>query len=375
MQKKSAQPLLDLAQQTSEQLQAVQQLLDTPPQTTPTLRPPQSWKTLNNHYHAVLTHPWYRRLARIQHEMQAALHRFFTSQGLITVSMPITTSSISSPMGLGSDSLPVEVDLFGVQTYLADSMQFMLELGCRLHEQGVYYIMPCFRGEQTDRYHLPQFYHVEAEIPGTLPDVIELASEMIHQLSSWMLERCADTLEQIAGNVEHIERVLALGGHYPRIRMDEAIDILQQGSNGECWVQRHPAGFSSITRSGETELVRRNGGNPLWLTHFDHLAVPFYQAYEEGSGKALNADLLLGTCETVGSGQRHLTGAQVQAALRQHSVSPQAYAWYLQMRDEAPLETSGFGMGLERYLLWLLQHDDIRDIPLLYRENGVSVVP
>lgn len=368
MQKHSVRPLLETPQRATEQEASAAQAQST-------LEAPQSWKTLNNHYKYVLKHPWYRRIALIQHETQAALHRFFPSQGLITVAMPITTSSISSPMGLGSDSLPVEIDLFGVRTYLADSMQFMLELGCRLHEQGVYYIMPCFRGEQTDRYHLPQFYHVEAEIPGTLPDVIELASEMIHYLSSWMLERCFKAIEEIVGHVDHLERLLALGGRYPQMRMDEAIALLQRGQSGECWVQRHPAGFSSITRRGEAELVRRNDGHPLWLTHFDHLAVPFYQAYEEGTGQALNADLILGTCETVGSGQRHATRAQVQAALRQHSVCAEEYAWYLEMRDEAPVETSGFGMGLERYLLWLLQHDDIRDIPLLYRENGISILP
>lgn len=45
--------------------------------------------------------------------------------------LPITTGSISSPMGLGSDSIPVKIQLGGRDTYLADSMQFALEYGCR----------------------------------------------------------------------------------------------------------------------------------------------------------------------------------------------------------------------------------------------------
>lgn len=53
--------------------------------------------------------------------------------------LPVTTGSISSPMGRGSDSLPVKVKLEGVETYLADSMQFLLEYGCRLTNKGVYY--------------------------------------------------------------------------------------------------------------------------------------------------------------------------------------------------------------------------------------------
>ena len=44
--------------------------------------------------------------------------------------------------------------------------------------------------------------------------------------------------------------------------------------------------------------------------------------------------------------------------------------WYVEMREIAPMRTSGFGMGSERFLLWLLQHDDIRDLQLLCREPG-----
>jgi uncharacterized protein DUF4145 len=32
-----------------------------------------------------------------------------------------------------------------------------------------------------------------------------------------------------------------------------------------------------------------------------------------------------------------------------------------------PMRTSGFGLGIERFLLWVLGHDDIRDIPLVPR--------
>jgi aspartyl/asparaginyl-tRNA synthetase len=37
------------------------------------------------------------------------------------------------------------------------------------------------------------------------------------------------------------------------------------------------------------------------------------------------------------------------------------------MRDELPMQTSGFGMGVERFLMWVLNHDDIRDVPLVSR--------
>ena len=101
----------------------------------------------------------------------------------------------------------------------------------------------------------------------------------------------------------------------------------------------------------------------------DHLGIPFYRACVEGTGqsKAKAADLLLGLGETLGLGERHSTPELVQQALRHHAVPEESYKWYINMRQVIPLLTSGLGMGTERYLCWLLQHDDIRDIHIIPR--------
>lgn len=335
------------------------------------VHPPQPWKNGTAYWRLAMLDPWYHHLLLIQHHLQRAVHEFLTGQGLTAFLAPVTTGSVSSPMGLGSDSLPVEVELMGVKTYLADSMQFMLELGCRQIDSGVYYVMPTFRGEATDQYHLAQFFHAEAEIQGQLPDVTSLASGLVHAVSKAVLATAQDSIVALAGTVEHIERLIDQDGQYQAIRMDEAQSELRHGEN--TWIQMHRAGFEVVTKTGEAELFRRHG--PIWITHFDHRSVPFYQAFEPATKQAMNADLILGRCETVGAGQRHVTSADVRAALMQHGVPETSYAWYMSMRDIAPMQTSGFGMGLERYLLWLLNHDDIRDLAVIYRENGKEAIP
>jgi len=50
-----------------------------------------------------------------------------------------------------------------------------------------------------------------------------------------------------------------------------------------------------------------------------------------------------------------------------HGVVQSDYEWYIRMRDEAPMKTSGFGMGVDRFLMWVLGHDDIRDLPIISR--------
>lgn len=76
---------------------------------------------------------------------------FYKKRDIHWLSAPITTGTISSPMGLGSDSMPVKISLDNHETYLADSMQFLLEYGCRIFDHGCWYIMPSFRGEAVDK--------------------------------------------------------------------------------------------------------------------------------------------------------------------------------------------------------------------------------
>jgi asparaginyl-tRNA synthetase len=134
-------------------------------------------------------------------------------------------------------------------------------------------------------------------------------------------------------------------------------------------------GILYLTRKGERALMERVGG-VVWVTHPQHLAVPFYQAFSPDSERTAEAaDLLLGIGEVVGCGQRHKTAEAVEHALRMHEIDREPYEWYIKMRQEHPLQTSGFGIGIERYLCWLLRHGDVRDLQLLPRLNGIQVIP
>lgn len=304
---------------------------------------------------------------------QRATAQFWYGRGVRAAYLPVTTGSISSPMGLGSDSTPVKVELQGVPTYLADSMQFLLEYGCRMNEAGCYYIMPSFRGEAPDETHLCQFYHSEAEISGGLEDVVATVEDYVRALAAAYLEAMAPVINEVAGDTAHIERVLALPA-FPRITNAEAIELLG-GPNSE-YVTEVAPGARTINRAGERVLMN-HFGEFVWLTHHDHLAVPFYQAYEPGTGRTIarSADLLFGIGETVGCGERHTDAAQVRDALDLHGVHESDYAWYLKMREIRPMQTSGFGLGIERFFMWLLRHDDIRDLQMLHRVNGVEITP
>lgn len=80
----------------------------------------------------ILKNRHYRTLCDLHSIFQEATFDHWREEGGRPVMLPVTTTSVSSPMGLGSDSKPVEVLMAGVPVYLADSMQFLLEYTTRL---------------------------------------------------------------------------------------------------------------------------------------------------------------------------------------------------------------------------------------------------
>jgi len=318
----------------------------------------------------ILDDPWFRLVVQLQHRVSMASYSFWAKRNCTTLHLPITTNAVSSPMGLGSDSLPVGIELFGQKTYLADSMQFMLEYGCRFNSAGCFYVMPSFRGERADQSHLCQFYHSEVELCVSLDEAMRVADAYLIYVTRDILEHCAKGLEECGRGTRHLQE-LAQRDALARISFDEASTIL--GSD-ETLIRPHGQ-WRTMERAGERALLR-HFGEPVWVTHWDHLAVPFYQAYATSDQRlAANADLLLGIGEVIGLGERHTSAEEVRRALDHHGVQQADYQWYIEMKASKPLKTSGFGMGIERFLLWVLGHDDIRDLQLLPRFNGQAIVP
>ncbi|MEU1018638.1 amino acid--tRNA ligase-related protein [Streptomyces sp. NPDC005900] len=335
------------------------------------LSAPGTWRDPDSHFEIAMTHPWYRMLLQLTDVMQRATAEFWAQRNVRAAYLPVTTGSISSPMGLGSDSSPVRIELEGVPTYLADSMQFLLEYGCRMWEEGCYYVMPSFRGEAPDSTHLCQFYHSEAELPGDVDAVMETVEAYVRHLAGAFLKEMGPTIAEVAGDTAHIERMLSLGA-FPRVSFSDAVALL--GDSPE-YVTELAEGARGLTRKAERALMDKYG-EFVWVTQFDHLSVPFYQAFEPGDpSRARNGDLLFGVGETVGCGERHTTAEEAREALAMHMVPEEDYAWYLRMRELRPMKTSGFGLGVERFFLWLLKHDEIRDLQMLHRVNGRQINP
>lgn len=316
---------------------------------------------------------FYRDLVCLHDLIMWEAVQFWHGLGLRYSFLPMTTNAASSPMGLGSDSSPVRVNLAGLDTYLADSMQFFLEYVCRFGGPGAFYVMPSFRGEAADSTHLGQFMHLEAEICGGLDDVIAVVQRFLVHLASRVMEHVGTFSSALLAGTAHLASLVARDeGGFVRLTFDDAAAVLDGDPR---YIREVARDARTLTRAGEHELLRRAGAF-VWVTHWDHLAVPFYQRLLSGERpRAANADLLFGPGEVVGAGERHATGVAIREALTLHQVAARDYEWYVAMKDTYPMPTAGFGIGIERLLMWLTGHDDIRDLQLLVRDNGVPYVP
>ncbi|MBQ9235743.1 MAG: asparaginase [Alphaproteobacteria bacterium] len=323
-------------------------------------------KSSKEHLHDLFTNPWYKVLFDTFSAIISYTHEFYKQKGLSPILFPITTGSISSPMGEGSDSLPVQIEIKGNKVFLADSMQFSLEVGTRLAEKGCYYIMPSFRGEEVDERHLNEFFHSEAEIRGNLDDVMQLVTEYILFLADNFLKNNQKELKMFTDTSHIAELVKYPTRHFSKITYAEALKML---SGIEKAINIDEYGNKIITKYGEKSLIAKYG-EFCWLTELPAKIVPFYQASKEDDAQiAKAADLLAGIGEVVGCGERCEKADELYNSLQYHNIPIDGYQWYYDMKKLFPIQTAGFGMGIERFILWLLNHDDIRDCMLLIRNH------
>jgi asparaginyl-tRNA synthetase len=328
------------------------------------LHPPHTWHSPEQHLLSVVSHPWYALIGDLIHEVSIVAFEVFGARGVKACPLPVTTASISSPMGKGSDSVPVEVEICGERTFLADSMQFALELVVRQQRSGAWYLMPTFRGEDPDETHLNQFLHLEAELNCDFSLVKELVDELISSLASrLLLSPLSSDIAAAAGSVKHLN-VLSRG-KFPVISYARATELVGAVPGAI----RYVSGMPVLTRLGESEVVLQMNHPACWVVDPSAELVPFYQAARP-DGSAICGDLLMAIGEVAGAGQRHTGYEECATALHDHGIDTASYQWYLEMKRIAPMVTSGFGIGVERLLASLLDQQDIRNIPLAPRLRG-----
>lgn len=327
----------------------------------------------NKHFLQKIMSKRYSNLILLYDEIIFFTFLWMKKNNIKIVNLPITTQSVSSPMGLGSDSLPYKVKETesNFEFYLADSMQFYLELLLRAQNvDKIGYISWSFREEKVDKRHLHQFSHFEIEIVGNLGKVKKTAISYIKFILKKLIDKKPDLLNYFSSkNKKILEKWMTK--KVKTLKYKKALRILKKNFlEGVSVLNYEEQKMETINSLGENFLIKYFENNILWLEDFPYQLTPFYQKINLKSGTSRDADLLIGIEETVGSGERVIDYKEAAFSLDLHQNSKQNYGWYLEMKKEKLLFTAGFGIGLERLLLFFIGEKDIRKVQLIPREKN-----
>lgn len=340
----------------------------------------------STHYLEIANSKYYRTLVILRNCIKQSCDFYWNDiQKAYNVDLFMMTPSVSSPIGPGSDSEAVEIKFGNLHTYLVDSSQFGFEPILLNGIDKVYCYLPSMRGENPDKRHLNQFYHCEAEIVGTLDDLIPMMEGFIKFLSQTLLSM-PNIINLLSANPQRtktfLENIVSTE-KFTEIEFSKAVQLLKDNDCGD--LINTTAHGSDISSQGEQKLLYiLKADKPVWMRNFDRDRVAFYQKpHQSNKDKVINADLLFPSLtgssfwgEIIGSGQRQDTYDEMLDSLKRQGINPEAYQWYMKLRNlESYRTTSGFGLGVERFIAWALGRNDIKDVILYPRLKNLATYP
>ena len=74
--------------------------------------------------------------------------------------------------------------------------------------------------------------------------------------------------------------------------------------------------------------------------------------------------------EIIGGSQREERLDVIEARMREQGLEPESYWWYLDLRRYGTVPHAGFGLGVERVLLFITGMTNIRDVIPFPRTPG-----
>lgn len=323
----------------------------------------------------------YNAIYRVRSELAFAIHKFFNENGFVYVHTPILTSSDCEG---GSDLFRVtnqniydktikefkpEDDLFGKPVYLTPTGQLEGE-ALALAFGKIYTFGPTFRAENSNTTrHANEFWMIEPEIAFyDLDDTMDLEEKMFKYLIRHLLEHCPDEMNFFNSFVDKtlLDRLNnVLNSEFGRISYTEAIEILKKNNDKF----EFPVEWGSdIQTEHERFLAETTFKRPVFVTDYPREIKAFYMK-QNPDGKTVRAcDLLMpGIGEVTGGSQREDNLDKLINRMNECGLKQKDYWWYLNLRKYGSVEHSGFGLGFERFIMYVTGVGNIRDVEIFPR--------
>jgi len=334
---------------------------------------------------------------RIRSSISFAIHKYFKENGFVYVNTPIITGSDAEGAGEmfkvttlninkaeveDNGSIDYSKDFFGKETNLTVSGQLEAE-NMAMGLGKVYTFGPTFRAENSNTSrHLAEFWMIEPEMAFyDLIDNMNLAEDFIKYVLKYVVEDCKDDLDflndrlinedknkpkQERHELTLIERLnFVVNNDFVRITYTEAYEILKNSKPNKKKKFKFPISEWGIDLQSEHErfLVEKHFKKPVIIYDYPSKIKAFYMRMND-DGKTVKAmDILFpGIGEIVGGSQREERLDVLKARIKELNIDEEELWWYLDLRKFGTVEHSGFGLGLERLILFATGMSNIRDV-------------
>lgn len=319
---------------------------------------------------------------RVRSVLSAAIHEFFQGRRYVYVHTPIVTASDCEGAGemfrvttrpwnaeAKSEEEYYADDFFGQKAGLSVSGQLEGEVAAMAFGK-IYTFGPSFRAEcsNTPR-HVAEFWHVEPEIAfAELPDVIEVVESSIKYVVKAVLERCPNELAFFDKNFENglIDKLNRLvSENFGVVTYTEAIEILKKA---DVKFEFPVEWGGDLATEHEKYLAEVAFGKPVFVTDYPKEIKSFYMKQNPDGKTVAATDLLApGVGEIIGGSEREADLGKLLQAMQDRGMSTAEYENYIDLRRFGSTPHGGFGLGLERLVMYVTGIENIRDVILYPR--------
>ncbi len=306
---------------------------------------------------------------RLRSILSMAIHEFFQSQGFVYVHTPIITGNDGEGAGemfraTTIDNTEFDKDFFGKEAFLTVTGQLHVEAFCMAF-RDVYTFGPAFRAENshTSR-HASEFWMIEPEIAfADLEDDMDLIEDMIKFCIDYVLENASEEMKFFESMIdkECIERITKVrNSEFKRMTYTETIDILQKAD-----VKFGTKVYWGMDLESEHEryICEEVVKGPVFLTDYPKEIKAFYMRLNDDGKTVAACDLLVpGIGELVGGSQREERYEVLEKIMDEKGMAKDGLQWYMDLRRFGGCKHAGFGLGFDRFLMYLTGIQNIRDV-------------
>ncbi|MBS3794193.1 MAG: asparagine--tRNA ligase [Candidatus Thorarchaeota archaeon] len=310
----------------------------------------QSIEFLNDNRHLWMRSRAMTNALKVRDEVFRSSREYLRNNGFFETTSPMFVSTMGEE---GAELF--EVDYFGDTMYLTQTSQMHLEPQLYALER-VFTLAPSFRGEKSrTRKHLTEFWHLEAEEAWCDHDCNikrqeELISHICHSVAE-NEEKALDTME-VSKN-----RLLKIEPPFDRITYSEAIELCQEAGVEISW--------GEDIRTEAEDALTEGRETFLFIEYYPKEIKSFYMKSNEKDPRTYkNNDLLApeGFGEIIGGSQREDDSDILVENIKATGDDPSKYDWFVDIRKYGSVPHSGFGVGIDRLIRWMLDLDHIRDV-------------